>query len=173
MSNLEDELRDLKTTIAPLSAKLANGSIDEAEVNLLTEMLDVAHNNSASVVQCSRYETKDDSQTIPMSYKFYQFFYRSLVKSIFGEKVNDSTYAFKVFNRADAIALGMTSNRFSISPEITFKAMLSGKRVEFVKGAQGVRKAGLSKFKFMKEGPGFIYCLARAALHKTGIAFWF
>jgi hypothetical protein len=133
----------------------------------------LAYENASTVVQCTRYSTPGDAVNIPFSYKFFQFFYRSFVRAIFGRFVSDSTYAFKLFRRAEVLALGMTANRFAISPEITFKALLSRRRVDFIRGSQGQREHGVSKFKFFREGPGFVYCLARAALHKTRLALWF
>lgn len=142
-------------------------------ISQINHMLQIAKQNESSIVQLSRYVKKEDSATIPFDYKFFQFFFRAFVKMIFGKTVTDSTYAFKLFRRAEALALGMTQNRFSLSPEITFKALLAGKRVDFVQGSQGVRTKGESKFRFTKEGPGFIYCLLRAALHKARVSYWF
>jgi glycosyltransferase involved in cell wall biosynthesis len=142
-------------------------------IGQIDHMLEIAKLNGSSIVQLTRYVNKKDSATIPFNYKFFQFFFRAFVRIIFGKSVTDSTYAFKIFRRAEALALGMTQNRFSLSPELTFKALLAGRRVDFVQGSQGVRTKGESKFHFMKEGPGFIYCLIRAALHKARVIYWF
>lgn len=125
------------------------------------------------LIQCSRYSNKSDSSTIPFSYKFYQFFFRRLVTLSLGKKIPDSTYAFKMFKRKKIMALGISSNRFNISPEIMFKASLANYKIAFIPGSQGVRQSGKSKFSFTKEGLGFLICLLRAFLHRKKIIYWF
>jgi dolichol-phosphate mannosyltransferase len=126
----------------------------------------------AAMVQCSRYLRSEDANTIPFKYKFYQSIYRRLVKILLKQNIRDSTYSFKMYERVPMLAIGLTSNRFSISPEITFKTLLAGGRIEYVPGSQGTRVYGTSKFKFLKEGRGFSWVLFRSALHRIGIL-WF
>jgi glycosyltransferase involved in cell wall biosynthesis len=125
------------------------------------------------LVQCSRYLKKSDSSTIPFSYKFYQFFFRLAVGFALGEKIPDSTYAYKMFNRAKIQGMGISANRFNISPEIMFKAILANLKIKYIPGAQGVRKQGESKFYFRKEAIGFGMCLVRAYLHRKKYIYWF
>ena len=127
----------------------------------------------AILAQCSRYIKSGDDGTIPFKYKFFQFFFRIGVKLALGQYIPDSTYAFKMFRRRETLGVGLSQNRFSISPEITFKSILIGGEVKYIAGAQGVRERGVSKFIFHKEGLGFGYCLIRAFLHKTKIVYWF
>lgn len=129
--------------------------------------------NGCDVAQVSRYLEKANSDTIPFSYKFFQFFYRIGVRLALGQYIPDSTYAFKMFHRAKILAMGVTSNRFNISPEIMFKSILAGLNVHFISGSQGVRVGGVSKFKFHKEGIGFGMCLLRAWMHRNRMIFWF
>ena len=128
--------------------------------------------NGSDLVQCSRYLREGDDSTIPFKYKFYQSIYRFLIRIIIGESIADSTYSFKMFNRNEILGLGVTQNRFSISPEIIFKTLLSGGKIEFVAAGQGIRRIGKSHFNFLKEGYGYAYVLFRALLHKIGI-WWF
>jgi dolichol-phosphate mannosyltransferase len=128
--------------------------------------------NGADLVQCSRYSRPEDTSTIPLKYRLYQTIYRTLVRVLLGQEIRDSTYSFKMHNRMDMLALGLSSNRFSISPEITFKSLLSGGKIMYVPGSQGTRIYGISKFSFPKEGPGFVWVILRAALHRLGIL-WF
>lgn len=129
--------------------------------------------DGAGLVQCSRYSKVGDDSTIPFKYKFYQFFFRLGVRVAIGRRIADSTYAFKMFQRREMLGVGLTQNRFSISPEITFKSILRGQRVSYIPGAQGVRERGVSKFVFRKEGLGFAYCLLRAFLHRNRLIYWF
>jgi len=127
----------------------------------------------AILAQCSRYIQAGDDHTIPFKYKFFQFFFRIGVRLALGQYIPDSTYAFKMFRRRETLGVGLSQNRFSISPEITFKSILMGGTVRYIAGAQGVRERGVSKFIFRKEGLGFGYCLIRALLHKSKLVYWF
>lgn len=127
-----------------------------------------------ALAQCSRYIKSEDSHTIPFKYKFFQFFFRLGVRIALGQYIPDSTYAFKMFPRSEMLSVGLSQNRFSISPEITFKALLMKEgKVSYIPGAQGVRQRGVSKFIFFKEGFGFGYCLMRAFLHRYNLIYWF
>lgn len=141
-------------------------------INLIPQMYSDLQ-GGCDVAQVSRYLEKNNSQTIPFSYKFFQFFYRIGVRIALGQYIPDSTYAFKMFRRSKILAMGVASNRFNISPEIMFKCIIAGLNVRFISGAQGVRVGGVSKFKFHKEGIGFGMCLIRAWLHRNRLIFWF
>jgi len=139
----------------------------------IPEFYRIMEDEGGGLVQCSRYQNFNDTKTIPFIYKFWQFFYRRLVKLILGTNLNDTTYAFKMFRRTDLLALGLSQNRFSISPEITFKAILSGSNVVTFAAPQGTRVFGVSKFRFRKEAFGYGYVLFRALLHRMGLVLWF
>jgi len=141
-------------------------------VHLIPEMYNEME-KGAILAQCSRYIRAGDDSTIPFSYKFYQFFFRIGVRIAIGYSIPDSTYAFKMFRRRELLGVGLSSNRFNISPEITFKSILIGGNVSYVPGAQGVRQGGKSKFIFHKEGLGYGYCLIRAFFHRHKLVYWF
>ena len=141
-------------------------------IEILSDMLKTL-NSGYDLVQCSRYLDKSNTSTIPFKYKFFQFFFRYFAFLALGRKIADSTYAFKMFKRKKILALGVSSNRFNISPEIMFKAVLANYTFEFISAGQGERLIGESKFNFKKEGFGFCMCLIRAFLHRKGIVFWF
>lgn len=140
-------------------------------IHILPEMLDRAR-NGAQLVQCSRYSTPDDDKEVPSTFKLYQAIYRALVRVLLGQHFPDSTYGFKLFDRVLVMALGATSNRFSLSPEILFKVFLSRGEIVFVPGRQGVRQQGVSKFALRREIIGHAYVLLRAWLHRFGFL-WF
>jgi dolichol-phosphate mannosyltransferase len=129
--------------------------------------------NGAMIVQCSRYLQPGDDSTIPFKYKFCQVFFRIGVRLALGTRIPDSTYAFKMFRRREMLGVGLSQNRFSISPELTFKAILQGGPIIYVAAAQGTRVRGVSKFRFLKEGIGYGYCLIRAFLHRFRLVYWF
>ena len=116
-------------------------------IHLLPKMLTMVRKND--LVQVSRYLDPSNARSIPFKYKFYQFFYRIGVRMALAEQVADSTYAFKIFDRKKILSTGLTSNRFSISPEIFFKSYLADRKITFVEGAQTERKNGVSKFIFV------------------------
>ena len=140
-------------------------------VVLIPEMLEKAR-AGADLVQCSRYHRSGDRKTIPITYKVLQLGWRWSVRMITGQKLPDSTYAFKMFRRVDALSYGITANGFSVGPEIFFKVLLGGGTIDYVLSGQSVRRHGKSKFIFRREFFGFSYVLARVLLHRVGVL-WF
>jgi len=127
----------------------------------------------AQHVQCSRYVRPEDSHTVPPKYRLYQAVYRWLIRRTLGQQIKDSTYGFRAFDRVFIQALGVTSNRFNICPEITFKVFLSGGKTDYMPGHPTPhRKGGSAKFQLPHESLGYFYVLLRAALHRLGL-FWF
>jgi len=115
----------------------------------------------------SRYLAPEDSATIPTSYKFYQFWYRFLCKVLVGVEVRDITYAFRAFDTEWVRSLRLESNGFEISPEITLKTWLKRGRICEIKGRQGRRIAGESKFLFSKQGFGYARVLLKAIIMRV------
>lgn len=127
----------------------------------------------AHLVQCSRYTREGDQSTIPLRYRIYQRIYRAGIRLLLGEKISDSTYGFRAFNRNYVQALGTSSNRFNVCPEMTFKVMLSGGVIEYVPGQQrDVRRGGSQKFRLPFEILGYANVLFQAALFRVGVP-WF
>ena len=143
----------------------------QVPIHLIPEMLQKARNGT-HLVQCSRYTNPGDDKEIPRRFKFYQFIYRKLIRIFLGQYLQDSTYGFKLFDRVLIMALGLSSNRFSLSPEITFKVMLCGGKIEFVTGELEKRRHENVKFALYRELDSFAYVLFRAFLHRLKIL-WF
>lgn len=112
----------------------------------------------------SRYLDTEDSKNIPFSYKFYQWCFRFFCRWLIGIKVKDITYAFRGFNLEYIQALNLKSTGFEISPEITLKTFLSGGKICELKGRQGKRISGESKFLFSKAGYGYSKILLEGVL---------
>lgn len=111
----------------------------------------------------SRYLAVEDHKNIPLSYKLYQWWYRFLCHLLVGIKVKDITYAFRAFDLDWAVSLNLESGGFEISPEITLKTFIRGGKIVEIKGRQGRRLVGESKFLFSKEGFGYCAVLIQAA----------
>ena len=124
-----------------------------------------AVSNGYDLAQCNRYSEKSHNELIPFKYKFYQFFFRNFVHLACGRHITDSSYAFKMFDRQLILAMGLTQNRFSVSPEITMKIVLNNGKIKYLPGRHGEREKGVSKFIFMKEAPGYLYVIFRTFLH--------
>ncbi|HOW43041.1 MAG TPA: glycosyltransferase [Candidatus Omnitrophota bacterium] len=123
------------------------------------------------VVQAVRYAHTGNGKNIPLRFKLYQSVYRGLTRVMLGLNINDSTYGFKMFDRVFLQALGLTQNGFSISPEITFKALLARGRVAYLVSA--FKDIPLSRdFKLYKEGIGYLWLLYRGCMHRLGVS-WF
>lgn len=124
-------------------------------------------------VQVSRYIQAEDQQNVEWRFRVYQSIYRGLVRILLGRTIEDSTYGFRAFHRAYVMALGTSSNRFNICPEITFKMLLSGAKIEYIPGQPHPYKGGGStKFQLPAETLGYAYVLLRAWLHRLNI-YWF
>jgi dolichol-phosphate mannosyltransferase len=127
----------------------------------------------AQHVQVSRYIRPEDQRTVERKFRIYQAVYRRLIRIVLGQTITDSTYGFRAFNRTYLMALGANSNRFNLCPEITFKMLLSGAKMEYVAGQpHPYLGGGSTKFQLPRESVGYLYVLLRAALHRAGV-YWF
>jgi glycosyltransferase involved in cell wall biosynthesis len=116
------------------------------------------------LVLLSRYMAKGDARSIPFSYRFYQAIYRFLCRTLVGLPFRDPTYAFRGFDLAFARTLGLQSSGFEISPELTLKTWLNGGRIFELRGQQGRRVVGESKFVFSQQALGYARVLLQAAI---------
>ena len=140
-------------------------------VELIPRMVQELRGGRQMVI-CSRY-LMDDGDTVTRQYRVYQKIYRAAIKLLLGREITDSTNGFRAFDRVFMQALGLSSNRFSVAPEMTFKATLAGGDVGYLPGQPLPRPgAGSEKFKLSNEIAGYAIVLARAALHRLGIR-WF
>jgi glycosyltransferase involved in cell wall biosynthesis len=123
------------------------------------------------LVLLSRYAEAGDSASIPWSYRIYQWIYRQLCRWAVGLPFRDPTYAFRGFDIDFARSLDLRSGGFEISPELTLKAWLSGGRIHELRGQQGKRIAGESKFVFSHQAYGYARVLLAAAVaYRSGSA---
>jgi glycosyltransferase involved in cell wall biosynthesis len=120
--------------------------------------------HGADLVLLSRYAEPGDAATIPWSYRIYQWLYRHLCRLAVGLPFRDPTYAFRGFNIEFARSLDLRSGGFEISPELTLKTWLRGGRIDELRGRQGRRIAGESKFVFSRQAYGYARVLVAAAL---------
>ena len=128
----------------------------------------------AQLVQCTRYNREGDTANIPKVYRIYQAIYRKAVAWLLGEQISDTTYGFRAYDRVFIQALGTSSKRFNICPEMTLKVLLSGGKVEYLPGQpKPFREGGSAKFQLPYEIGGYIFVVLRAALHKWGLLRWF
>jgi dolichol-phosphate mannosyltransferase len=118
------------------------------------------------LVLLSRYLNPEDSETIPFSYKFYHFGFRIFCKYLIGISLRDITYAFRGFDLDFIKRLDLESNGFEISPEVTIKTWLNSGKVCEIRGKQGRRLQGESKFFFSKVGFGYTRILLKGIVMK-------
>jgi dolichol-phosphate mannosyltransferase len=124
-------------------------------------------------VQVSRYIHPEDQRNVKLKFRIYQRIYRGLIRIFLGQTIADSTYGFRAFHRACVMALGTSSNRFNICPEITFKMLLSGAKMDYIPGQPHPYVGGGStKFQLPVETLGFAFVLLRAWLHRLNL-YWF
>lgn len=121
------------------------------------------------LVLLSRYLDPTDVAGIPAVYRFYHLAFRLLCRLLVGVRLTDITYAFRAFDLAWVRSVKLSSDGFEISPEITCKAWLGGARICELRGRQGRRFHGESKFIFSREGWGYAGVLLKAiACRVTG-----
>lgn len=142
----------------------------EDDISIITKMLGMIR-KGAQVIQVTRYALPEDTETVQVRFRIYQYVYRFFLNIFLGYKVSDSTYAFKMFDRVFIQAVGLTQTGRSISPEITLKALLGKGVVEYLPSGVRSKQIG-SKFKLHKDGFGYVWLLVRAFGHRIGIA-WF
>jgi dolichol-phosphate mannosyltransferase len=125
----------------------------------------------AHLVLCSRFDT--DNPGVPKRFAIYQSLYRRAIRLLLGVDIPDSTYGFRAFNRTFVQALGISGQRMSVCPEMTFKVLLAGGKTVRLPGiptAPMIREH--TKFRLGHELAGYVVTLLRASLHRTGVR-WF
>lgn len=141
-------------------------------IELIPEMLGQLR-AGAQLVVCSRYEGGEHSSSVDGRYRLYQWWYRRFIRLLLGQRINDSTNGYRGFDRRFAMALGLSSRRFSICPELTFKTLLADGRIAYVGGQPRRRpESGVEKFQLNHELVGYLHVLARASIHRAGLR-WF
>ena len=123
-------------------------------------------NEGYDLALLSRYIDPTDSETIPLLYKFYQWCYRFLCKIFLGMKMKDITYAYRAFNIEHFKKMKIESHGFEISPELTIKSFLHKSRIIEIRGRQGRRISGESKFVFSRAGWGYARVLLKGIFFK-------
>ncbi|KKU74108.1 MAG: Glycosyl transferase, group 2 family protein [Parcubacteria group bacterium GW2011_GWA2_47_26] len=142
----------------------------EDDLSIIPKML-LKIRQGAQVVQATRYTKPEDARGMPFKFKVYQVIYRTLTRALLRQDITDSTYGFKMFDRAFIQALGLTQNGYSICPEITLKALLAKGKVGYVSSV--MKPSPLNKdFNLVREGLGYLWILARGFGHRLGIL-WF
>lgn len=141
------------------------------DISLIPRML-LEMRKGVQVVQAVRYTNDSCREGVSFRFRLYQCIYRILTRLLLRLNINDSTYGFKMFDRVFLQALGLSQNGFSISPEITFKALLAKGKVTYL-ASSSCKNISLSRdFKLYKEGLGYLWLLYRGYLHRLGVS-WF
>ena len=141
-------------------------------IELIPEMLSQLR-SGAQLVVCSRYEGNENLSLVGRRYRVYQRWYRRSIRLLLGQRINDSTNGYRGFDRRFAMALGLSSRRFSICPELTFKTLLANGQIAYVGGQPRRRPdSGVEKFQLPHELIGYLFVLTRASLHRAGLR-WF
>lgn len=143
----------------------------ENDISIISKMLNKIR-EGAQVVQAARFISIDDAKCVPIKFRLYQAVYRFLTNFLLGFKISDSTYGFKMFDRIFIQALGLNQNGYSVCPEITLKAALSGGRIEYMPSR--VKLGAVNRdFKLLNlEGISYFWLLIRGFAHRIGIL-WF
>ena len=141
-------------------------------VDLIPKMLGELRKGSQLVI-CSRYIDVQHGATLTPRFQLYQKVYRRAIRVLLKQEITDSTNGFRAFDRAFIQSMGLSSTKFSVCPEMTFKTLLSGGAIAYVPGQPTLRPGeGSEKFKLSHEIVGYGLVLFRSALHRAGLR-WF
>ena len=136
------------------------------EVDRIPEMFRKVHGEGFGLAIGSRYRQRRNYETVPRIYRFWSWCFRLTTRIFIGFRLSDYTNAFRVFHRKIFERYGPESGGFEISPEITFKAWFSTKRIAEVDVRHLKRAAGQSSFSFLRAGPGYGKILIKAFVNR-------
>ena len=142
----------------------------ENDISIIGQMLGQMR-RGVQLVQTTRLVNEGDRRLESLKFRVYQGIYRFWVTVLLGQRIKDSTYMFKMFDRVMVQTLGLSQNGYSISPEITLKVLLAGGRISTM--SSKMKTAPINRnFKLYREGLGFGWVLLRGLLHRGGLK-WF
>jgi glycosyltransferase involved in cell wall biosynthesis len=141
-------------------------------IELVPDMV-AALRGGAQLAICSRYQEDAPAPSVERRFRIYQRLYREAIRLVIGQPITDSTNGFRAFDRRFALALGLSSQRLSICPELTFKTLLAGGSIVYVDGQpRHAPSTGVGRFTLPHEFVGYAHVLVRAGLHRLGLR-WF
>jgi dolichol-phosphate mannosyltransferase len=132
------------------------------EVAKIPEMFAKVASGEAALAIGSRYRYRANYQTVPRIYRFWSFCFRLTTRVLVGLRLQDYTNAFRVYRRDIFARYGPESAGFEISPESTFKAWFTTRKVAEVDVRHLKRASGHSSFSFLRAGPGYGKVLLKA-----------
>jgi hypothetical protein len=150
----------LRMARAPVAAVTMGDGSDEVE--RIPDMYRAIRDGGYSLAIGSRYRRAENYANVPRVYRFWSSIFRLTARILTGVKLSDYTNAFRAFSMSIFSRYGPESGGFEISPEITFKAWLSSRKVTEVDVRHLKRASGQSKFSFLKAGPGYARILIKA-----------
>jgi hypothetical protein len=150
----------LRMARAPVAAVTMGDGSDEVE--RIPDMYRAIRDGGYSLAIGSRYRRPENYANVPAIYRFWSRIFRLTARILTGVRLSDYTNAFRAFSMSIFSRYGPESGGFEISPEITFKAWLSSRKVTEVDVRHLKRASGQSKFSFLKAGPGYARILIKA-----------
>ena len=142
----------------------------EDDVSIIIQMLNKIRKGPQVIQAISEY-SKAESNGQQIRFNTYRLIYRFMARILVGVKIKSVTNRFKMFDRVFVQSLGLIQNGHSICPEITFKVLLAGGKLEYI--SSNLKTALINKdFKLYKEGVGYFWLLVRGFMHRIGIR-WF
>ena len=122
------------------------------------------------LVLLSRYSDAGDAASIPASYRMFHALFRLATVRLIGLPYRDTTYAFRAFDVEFVRGIGLRSDGFEISPEITFRTFFAGGKIGEVAGRQTRRVRGASNFRFAGVARGYARVLLQGIGMRLGLA---
>jgi GT2 family glycosyltransferase len=102
-----------------------------------------------------------------------QLVFRTFTRLLTGVKLpEDSTYGFRMYEKAVFDALAVSGTRWDFFAEQTLKFCLANANIKIIKGEYRASTARSVKLHFIKDGFGYIRVIIRTALHRLGLKWY-
>ena len=85
---------------------------------------------------------------------------------------NDSTYGFRLYEKAIFDALAVSGTRWDFFAEQTLKFCLSNAKIEIVESEYLAPTARSVRLNFLLDGLGYARVVFRASIHKIGLKWY-
>lgn len=144
---------------------------DTYQASVAPEMLDLARSGPFDLVNCVRLETEDEAYR--NGHRWGNAMLTGVVRSIFGDRVQDMLSGYKVFSRRFVKSFPALSQGFDIETELTVHALELSMPVEHTKGSYKGRPEGSeSKLRTYRDGWRILMMILKLVRHERPLFFF-
>lgn len=138
-----------------------------AQIDLIPKMLNEVRQD-ANLVLINRFSSGHQNSAY-----FLQLIFRAFTRILTGVKLpEDSTYGFRMYEKAVFDTLAVSGTRWDFFAEQTLKFCLANANIKVIAGEYQASTARSVKLHFIKDGMGYTRVIARTALHRLGLKWY-